>query len=154
MKEPNHKHKPLKLNAWPKDWYSLGIFCAKTNTVEYALENMAILNHVGGTEKRLFDRGISEADDALLSDIAFDAGRLRERSNPQRFDYFIASHAGKAVAHDLLEAIAEAHDWETPEQKSNARAVMDTMFKGTGDARERSRLHIFGETYSVCEEEA
>lgn len=115
--------RPILLNSWSKDYYSLGIFCQKTKLVEYARRALSCLRS-DTEESRLFFRGVSEGDTFSFSDIAYEVYQMRQLTG-DRFDAFIYSKAGFRVLTDLKAAVTDAHDWETAEQKAVAHEMLD-----------------------------
>ncbi|RLC98429.1 MAG: hypothetical protein DRI46_11365 [Chloroflexi bacterium] len=106
--------RPVLLNSWSKDYYTLGIFCQKTNLVEYARTGLSVLRRPC-EEAKLFDMGIADADEWTFRDIAFEIFQIRELTG-SRFDSFIYEQAGFRVLLEIKEAVKDAHDWETEEQ--------------------------------------
>ena len=121
--------RPILLNSWT-DEYTLGIFCAKTNLVEYAKRNLKWLR---SENKRhdLFYRGAVEHSHYSFSDIAFEIKHLRERK-PESFGEFIREVAGDVVYVEICTALTEARDWETEEQKSVGKEMSSLQSEPRG----------------------
>lgn len=114
--------KPIKIASWGQDFYSLGIFCEKTNTTAYAKRNIKALRHKTD-EARLFIAGVDHALEASFKEVAFEANHLRSKGK-DKFDAFITCQAGRDVCSQLIEAIHDARDWETDEQKRVAEELL------------------------------
>lgn len=108
------KGKPVLLNSWSKDYNTLGIFCQKTNLVEYARDCLKCLRS-DTEESRLFFRGVSAADEWGFDAIAFEIKQIRILTG-SRFDSFIYEQAGFSVLTELKKAVGDARDWETEDQ--------------------------------------
>ena len=135
--------RPVLLNVW-NDPRTLGMFCQKTNLVDYARLCVRAFREPCDN-KRLFDSGVRDADDCTFDDIAFEISQIRDSSSlgAEVFDEFISRQAGPRVFNQMMKAIEDAHDWETEEIKKASRKITDTMFISTGRQSEREKTHSF-----------
>lgn len=127
--------KPILLQSW-SDPYTLGIFCAKTNLVEYALKNRSQLRkdaHISA----LFQKGIAVANEWTFDDIGYEMAEMRN-GKPDDFDNFIRVNSGVRVFRKVIEAIHKAQDWEDRSVLERAKEIMDKMFCARGNQRERN----------------
>jgi hypothetical protein len=120
-----YKPKALRVKSWD-DKFTLGVFCQKTNTVEYARKQASDLRKTG-CFKRLFDEGVSSAYKFTFEDIAYEISLIHKR-DPEAFNAFIKEKAGVDVLEEMKAAVEVSHDWEDDIDLDAAKAVIDTMY--------------------------
>lgn len=74
------------------DDYVLGVVCAKTGLIRYALNNLPSLRH-DRERKALFNYGAKDAINCKLEDIAQELSWLRN-CNPVLFDQLVSKKVG------------------------------------------------------------
>ena len=115
--------RPVRLQAWGNDDYTMGIFCSKTGLIDYARKCIKFFR-TDGYKKQLFEKGIRDADNFTFDDIAFEIYELRlaGRHGAEAFDKFVERNSNIKVVSQMRKAILGASDWETDEQK-NERGI-------------------------------
>ena len=137
-KNPYLKCKPILFNSW-SDLYTLGIFCKKTNLIDFARKSLSRLRK-DTEERRLFNRGINDAHNWTFSDIALSIRQVRDLTG-ERFDSVVYEQTDFKTLLEIKEAVEEAQDWETPELVERGKEVMDRMC----DRRVNTRQEILEE---------
>lgn len=97
------KKNRLNLGNFSDD-FVLGIVCAKTGLVSYALKTLKVIANFK-KRRNLFMCGVRESEEYPLEDIAQDLWETRQ-DNPKTFDSLVLSKIGKEKFEKIKEAIA------------------------------------------------
>jgi hypothetical protein len=116
------KLRPLLLAKW-SDPYTMGAFCKKTNTVEYATKLLKWME-TNQVKRDLFFRGLANAHDVALEDLAYEISLVRN-AKPEQFDNFIKQQKGREMRDRLVEIVEEATDWESEQQIAAGLEIRD-----------------------------
>ena len=134
---------PVRLGIC-SDFFSLGIFCQKTNLVEYAEKNLKRVNRRDTGQSRQFYQGVRDADEYTFTDIAMEMLEIRQYTT-WLFDSFIKHRSGAEVLKQVKEAIAYAEDnpWPSLNQiECNGRKHSKSIFiNGIGQPNARKYAH-------------
>lgn len=119
--------KIMSLRDW-NDTYTLGVFAAKTNTIDYCLKKKAKLKS-RGRELALFNLGVSDADKVSFKEIGFDIKCLIKFCGENLVYEFLSRYVSQNVVNQIKQAVSESTDWETEEQRSASHDILDEFIR-------------------------
>lgn len=134
------KKTPIRLGCL-SDYYTLGIFCEKTNLIKYARSNMYVICRHNTEQSRKFYQGVRCADEYSFFDIAMEVAEIRNMG-PEVFDVYIKHVCGGEILAEIKRAIDKAmkDPWESLVKiESRKTAHVDSTF--APDTRYKSSAH-------------
>lgn len=118
----------LYLGALPDD-FVIGVMCAKTKLIEYALKN----SKMSEERRRLFDAGVAWAVNCTTDDVAREMWYLRNRSS-ELFDKLLKDRLTYSEYGDVMRAIRHYK----PHSRKKDRVAIEGLMAELSEMRRKA----------------